>query len=149
MNAIGDSQTWVDADLYLYGELTESGGDSASSIHLVTEEFGLLHIAIGKEDAPAVGKKPLHAKCGVRVAARQNLRTFEIDRTSLRFLELLDYGTVYSEPYLNTLVEKAARGWAGTDASTWLAELRGYAPIEQARQEPAGGGQAVSGNTAS
>jgi hypothetical protein len=120
-------QVWVEAEFYLYGELTNAGGKKNPNIHLDTEEFGTLHIAVEKDYLRAGDKNLLYKKFGVRVAGRQNLKTFEMDPHSLRFLELLDFDAAYSESYLDTLMEKAAPAWAGVDADAWLTELRGGA----------------------
>ena len=37
-----NAKLWVNAEFYLYGELTNAGGKSTSNIHLDTEEFGSL-----------------------------------------------------------------------------------------------------------
>ena len=118
-------QVWVEAEFYLYGELTNAGGKNSPNIHLDTEEYGTLCIAVEKDYLRAGEKNLLYKKFGVRVAGRQTLKTFELDPRSLRFIELLDYDSAYSETYLDTLMAKAAPAWTGIDADAWLTELRG------------------------
>jgi hypothetical protein len=38
--------------------------------------------------------------------------TGEIDTSTLKFIELVDYQPKYDEDYLNSLIEKAAKSWA-------------------------------------
>ena len=42
-------QVWVEAEFYLYGELTNAGGKSKPNIHLDTKEHGTLRIAVDKD----------------------------------------------------------------------------------------------------
>lgn len=121
-------QVWVEAEFYLYGELTNAGGKSSPNIHLDTKEHGTLLIAVEKDYLRQGEKNLLYKKFGVRVAGRQNLKTFEMDPNSLRFIELLDQDGAYSQTYLDGLLQRAAPAWAGVmDANAWLTELRGGA----------------------
>lgn len=121
-------QVWVEAEFYLYGELTNAGGKSSPNIHLDTKEHGTLRIAVEKDYLRQGEKNLLYKKFGVRVAGRQNLKTFEMDPNSLRFIELLDQDGAYSQAYLDSLLQRAASAWTGVaDADAWLAEIRGGA----------------------
>ncbi len=121
-----DEKMWVNAEFYLYGELTNAGGKRSPNIHLDTEEFGVLKIATDKDYLKASDENLLYRKFGVRVEGRQNLCTFEMDRTSLKFIALFDYEPAYSDTYLNGLMQKAGSAWeAVSDPESWLDELRG------------------------
>ncbi len=123
-----DEKLWVDAKFYLYGELVDAGGKSSPNIHLDTKEFGVLRIATEKEFLKNADANLLYRSFGLRAAGRQNLRTFEMDRNSLTFIELLDHNPEYSESYLDGLLRKAAPAWeAIPDAEAWLEEIRGAA----------------------
>ena len=125
-NYVRNAKLWVEAEFYLYGELTNAGGKRSPNIHLDTEEFGTLHIATEKEYLKDKDENLLYKKFGVRVSGRQNLQTFEMDRTSLTFVDLFDYEPRYSDSYLDKLMEKAAPAWNDvSDADDWLAEFRG------------------------
>lgn len=51
----------------------------------------------------------------------------EIDRSSLKFVELIDYHPKYDEDYLQTLREKAQKFWLSQiDPDSWLRQIRGY-----------------------
>lgn len=121
---------WVDAEFYLYGELTNAGGKNSSNIHLDTEEFGSLRIATDKDYLRDAEQNLLYKKFGMRVTGRQNLQTFEMDRHSLKLVELLDYDTEYSDAYLDGLMRKATSAWESIpDADEWLNEIRGGANV--------------------
>ena len=121
-----DEKLWVDAEFYLYGELTNAGGKRSPNIHLDTEEFGVLKIATDKDYLKEADENLLYRKFGVRVEGRQNLRTFEMDRTSLKFVDLFEYEPAYSDAYLDGLMRKAESAWEKvTDPEAWLEELRG------------------------
>ncbi len=121
-----DEKLWVDAEFYLYGELTNAGGKRSPNIHLDTEEFGELKIATEKDYLKEADENLLYRKFGVRVEGRQNLKTFEMDRTSLKFIDLFEYEPAYSDAYLDGLMLKAAPAWeAIQDPEAWLEEFRG------------------------
>ncbi len=121
-----NEKLWVDAEFYLYGELTNAGGKNSPNIHLDTEEFGILRIATDKEYLKGADKNMLYKKFGMRVVGKQSLHTFEMDRNSLKFVDLFDYSTDYSDAYLDGLMRKAAPAWESVpDADQWLEEIRG------------------------
>jgi len=123
---VRSERIWVDAEFYLYGELTNAGGKSNPNIRLDTEEFGSLRIATDRQYLKGEEKNLLYRKFGVRVKGRQNLHTFEMDRNSLSFVELFDYDADYSESYLDGLMKKAAPAWESVpNADQWLDEIRG------------------------
>ncbi|RYD72106.1 MAG: hypothetical protein EOP84_23750 [Verrucomicrobiaceae bacterium] len=123
---VRNAKLWVDAEFYLYGELTNAGGKSSPNIHLDTEEFGTLRISTNKEYLKDADKNLLYKKFGIRVNGKQNLQNFEMDRRSLTFVDMFDYDTDYSDAYLDALVKKAAPAWDDVpDADRWLAEIRG------------------------
>ncbi len=106
-----NAKLWVDAEFYLYGELTNAGGKSSPNIHLDTEEFGTLRISTDKDYLKGADKNLLYKKFGLRVTGKQNLQTFEMDRNSLTFVDLFDYDLEYSDAYLDGLMKKAAPSW--------------------------------------
>jgi hypothetical protein len=121
-----NAKLWVDAEFYLYGELTNAGGKSSPNIHLDTEEFGTLRIATKKDYLKDADKNLLYKKFGLRVTGKQNLQTFEMDRNSLTFVDLFDYDMEYSDVYLDGLMKKAAPAWEDvTNADQWLQDIRG------------------------
>jgi hypothetical protein len=121
-------QVWVEAEFYLYGELTNAGGKSNPNIHLDTKEHGTLRIAVDKDCLKQGEKNLLYKRFGIRAVGRQNLKTFEMDPHTLQFVELMDHDAVYSEAYLDALMQRAAPAWADvTDPDEWLEELRGGA----------------------
>ena len=121
-------QVWVEAEFYLYGELTNAGGKNSPNIHLDTKEHGTLRIAVDKDDLKQGEKNLLYRKFGVRALGRQNVKTFEMDPNSLRFVEFVEHDAAYSQSYLDALVQRAAPAWADVpDADAWLEELRGGA----------------------
>lgn len=125
-----DEKLWVEAEFYLYGELTNAGGKNSPNVHLDTEEFGTLRIATAKDYLRNTDQNLLYKKFGVRVTGRQNLLNFEMDRNSLKFLELFEYDMEYSDAYLDGLMRRAAPAWEGAPGvSEWLEEIRGGAHV--------------------
>jgi hypothetical protein len=125
MHCERQEQVWVEAEFYLYGELTNAGGKSKPNIHLDTKEHGTLRISVDKDTLKQGQKNLFYRKVVVRAVGRQNLKTFEMDPSSLRLVELLDHDSDYSQSYLDALLQRAAPAWAEVvDPDGWLQELR-------------------------
>ena len=116
---------WVDAELYFYGILTNAGGKSKANIHLDTEEFGSLTIETPKKFLEGLEENLLYKKFGIKAEGKQNLETGEVDKSTLKFIELIDFNPKYNEKYLNSLIKKAKSNWQGINADEWLNEFRG------------------------
>ena len=116
---------WVDAEFYFYGILTNAGGKSKANIHLDTKEYGSLTIDTGKDFLEGQEENLLYKKFGVRATGKQNLETGELDTTSLKLLELVNYSPKYDSDYLNALISKAKKSWKGVNTDEWLSNLRG------------------------
>ena len=120
------SEIWVDAEVYLYGTLTDAGGKDKSNIHLDTREYGQITIDSDKEYLKNIKENLLYREFGVRAKGKQNLATGEIDMSSLRLISLRGYKPVYDENYLNALIAKASKSWAGVDVDGFMSDLRDY-----------------------
>lgn len=119
-------EIWVDAEIYLYGTLTDAGGKDKSNIHLDTKEFGQVTIDADKEYLRSFEENLLYKEFGVRAKGKQSLATGEIDLSSLRLISLRGYRPVYDESYLNDLITKASKSWEGVDVDDFISELRDY-----------------------
>lgn len=119
-------ELWVEAEVYLYGTLTDAGGKDKSNIHLDTKEYGLVKIDSDKDYLKNVKENLLYKEFGVRAKGKQSLATGEIDMSSLKLISLQGYKPVYDESYLNGLIAKASKSWSGVDVDKFISELRGY-----------------------
>ena len=120
------SEIWVDAEIYLYGTLTDAGGKDKSNIHLDTKEYGQVTIDSDKEYLKNIQENLLYKEFGVRAKGKQNLTTGEIDMSSFKLVSLQGYRPKYDENYLNSLIAKASKSWAGIDVDSYISDLRGY-----------------------
>ncbi len=117
---------WVDAEFYLYGKVTNAGGKERANIHIYTEELGTVRIETPISFLEEYEENLLYKTFGIRTVGKQHSETGEIDKSSLKFLELIDYEQSYDEKYLKSLREKAKKSWLGkVGADKWLRELRG------------------------
>ncbi len=116
---------WADAELYFYGTLTNAGGKGKANIHLDTEEFGSLIIDTDKNFLKEKEDNLLYKKFGIRAIGKQNIETGEIDKKSLKLLQLIDYKPKYDDDYLDELIIKAKNNWKGVNPDEWLNNLRG------------------------
>ncbi len=119
-------EIWVDAEIYLYGTLTDAGGKDKSNIHLDTKEYGQVTIDADKEYLRNLEENLLYKEYGVRAIGKQSLATGEIELSSLKLISLQAYRPVYDEAYLDGLIAKASKSWTGVDVDNFLSELRGY-----------------------
>lgn len=115
----------IDTEAYYYGTLTDAGGKDKANIHIDTKEAGLLIVRTNKDYLAGIEGNPLYRKFGVRVRAKQNIVTGEIDKSTLTLVQLIDYRPKFDESYLNALISKATPKWRGVDAAQWMANVRG------------------------
>ncbi|SDF07501.1 hypothetical protein [Chitinophaga filiformis] len=117
---------WAEAEFYFYGKVTSIGGKEKSSIHLVTDDFGILNIHTNRDYLTTLENNILYRTYGIRAIGKQHVETGELDRSTLQFVELIDYQAKYDEDYLNTLRAKAQSNWLkDINADDWLREIRG------------------------
>lgn len=117
---------WADAEFYFYGKLTNAGGKDKANIHLHSEEHGSIRIQTPISFLEEYKENPLYKTFGVRATGKQHSETGEIDTSSLKFIELLNYQPKYDEQYLNELINKATGNWSAIkDKDAWLREIRG------------------------
>jgi hypothetical protein len=117
---------WADAEFYFYGKITNAGGKDKANIHVFTEELGTVRIQTPISFLERYDENILYKTFGIRVTGKQHSETGEIDASTLKFIELVDYQPKYDETYLKSLRDKAKKSWLGTiDPDKWLNELRG------------------------
>lgn len=117
---------WADAEFYFYGKITSMGGKERSNIHIATDDLGVVYIQTDKEYLENLENNLLYKTYGIRAIGKQHSETGEIDRSSLKFIELIDYHPKYDESYLKKLRRKAEKSWLGkVNAEDWLKDLRG------------------------
>lgn len=117
---------WSEAEFYLYGRVTNAGGKDRANIHLQTDEYGLVIIKTPIAALERIEGNILYRTFGVRAIGKQHTETGELDRSDLRFVELVDYQPNYDQEYLQTLRDKAKKSWLGSvEPDAWLRELRG------------------------
>lgn len=119
-----NSAVWVDAEFYFYGKVTNAGGKDKANIHILTDDIGIVKIDTPIQFLQNQENNILYKSYGIRAIGKQNSETGEIDRTSLKFIEIVDYQNSYNEEYLKKLRKKAA--WIkDVDPELWLNEIRG------------------------
>jgi len=117
---------WVDAEFYFYGTITNMGGKDKANIHLLTDDLGTLFIQTPKKDIERIENNPLYKTFGIRAFGKQHSATGEIDRSSLKFGEIVMYKPKFDKEYLKSLRHKASKNWIDvTDPDAWIREIRG------------------------
>lgn len=119
-------EIWADAEFYFYGKVTNAGGKERANIHIYTEEVGSVRIQTPISFLEQYDENLLYKSFGIRATGRQHSETGEIDTSTLRFIELVDYEPKYDEKYLKSLRDKARKSWlSGINPDNWLKEIRG------------------------
>ena len=119
------SSVWADAEFYFYGKITNAGGKEKVNIHLMTDEFGIIRIDTPQETLEQLEENILYKSYGIRALGKQNTESGEIDKGSLRFVEMIDYSPTYDTDYLQKLRSKAMT-WLNTiNPDEWLRDIRG------------------------
>ena len=118
---------WVDAEFYFYGKITNAGGKDKTNIHINTDEFGSVTVFTPVSFFENLEENIIHKKpYGIRAIGKQHSETGELDKSTLKFVELVDFHPTYDEQYLKSLREKAKKSWLGNvNPDAWLSELRG------------------------
>jgi hypothetical protein len=117
---------WADAEFYFYGKVTNAGGKDKANIHVFTEELGTVRIQTPISFLEQYDENLLYKAFGIRATGKQHSETGEIDTSTLKFVELIDYQPKYDEVYLRQLRDKAKTSWLGNiNSENWLREIRG------------------------
>lgn len=117
---------WADAEFYFYGKVTNAGGKDKANIHVSTEEHGTLRIQTPISFLEQYQENMLYKSYGVRATGKQHTETGEIDSSTLKFVDLIDYEPKYDEQYLKELRDKAKKSWlSDINPDSWLKEIRG------------------------
>ena len=92
----------------------------------MTDELGSITIETPKIFLEGYDENLLYKTFGIRATGKQHSETGEIDKSTLKFIELVDYQPKYDEQYLKELRNKAKKNWLDTiDPDSWLTEIRG------------------------
>lgn len=117
---------WADAEFYFYGKLTNAGGKDKANIHILTDNLGTIRVDTPITFLEEYEENLLYRDFGIRATGKQHSETGEIDKSSLRFVSLVEYQPKYDETYLKALRDKAKKSWlASIDPDKWLREVRG------------------------
>ncbi len=117
---------WGDAEFYFYGKVTNAGGKDKANIHIYTDMLGTVRVQTPISFLENYEENLLYKTLGIRALGKQHSETGEIDTSSLKFVELVDYQLKYDKDYLSELRKKAKKNWLGNiNADNWLNELRG------------------------
>lgn len=115
---------WADAEFYFYGKITNAGGKDKANIHIYTEEFGTIRVQTPISFLEDYGENLLYKSLGIRAIGKQHSETGEVDTSTLKFVQLVDYQPKYDVNYLKGLREKAKKSWLdGINPEVWLKEI--------------------------
>lgn len=118
-----DNSIWVESELYLYGIITDLGGNQRPNIHLKLENGKNVVIDCTKEDIAIETENRVYHSASVRVTAKQNLHTG--DFKEIKFLEFNNYNPVFDEKILLDTIEKGTNAWSDVENHIdWVRNLR-------------------------
>ena len=117
---------WAEAEFYFYGKVTNAGGKERANIHIYTDELGTVRIETPIAFLEKYEDNLLYKTFGIRAIGKQHSETGEVDKSTLKFLELVEYQPKYDETYLKALRAKAKKSWLGSiNPDDWLKQIRG------------------------
>lgn len=117
---------WAEAEFYFYGKVTNAGGKDKANIHVLTEDYGSIRIETPISFLEDYDENMLYKTLGVRAIGKQQSETGELDKSSLKFVELIEYNPKYDEAYLSELRNKATKSWLNKiNPDQWLKDIRG------------------------
>jgi hypothetical protein len=117
--------TSVETEVYLYGRVVDAGGKEKPNIHLQVNGQGTHLIAATEEQLTGRKENYLYKTMGVRAMGRQDLQTGEIEKGTLKLIELIDFEERYEENYLKRLQTKAYTWLKDIDPDQYLNDVRG------------------------
>jgi hypothetical protein len=97
-------EVWAEAEFYFYGTIVDMGGKGKANVHLNTQDYGLLKIEASKDMLAGYENNPLYKQYGLRAVGKQNIKTGELDKSSLHLLEIIDYDPSFQEDYIQNLI---------------------------------------------
>lgn len=117
--------TSVETEVYLYGRVVDAGGKDKPNIHLQVSGQGTYLVYATEAQLTGRTDNYLYKTMGVRAIGRQDLQTGEIEKGSLKLIELIDYDEQYEEAYLKRLQTKAYQWLKDIDPDQYLNDVRG------------------------
>lgn len=117
--------TSVETEVYLYGRVVDAGGKERPNLHLQVSGQGTYLVSATEAQLTGRTDNYLYKTMGVRAYGRQDLQTGEIEKGSLKLIELIDYDEHYEEAYLKRLQAKAYSWLKDIDPDQYLNDVRG------------------------
>ena len=117
------SDLWLDGDYYLYGIITDMGGDTKPNIHFKTNTNTNLIINCSKDDIINIKDNLIYQVKGIRVKAKQNVLTAEIK--DAEFISFVEYNPQFDLQSLQNTIAKGREAWSDVeDHLEWVKNLR-------------------------
>jgi len=91
----------------------------------MTDDLGIIRIDTPQETLEHLEENILYKSYGIRALGKQNTESGEIDKGSLRFVEMIDYSPRYDNDYLQKLRNKASTWLNAINPDEWLRDIRG------------------------
>lgn len=118
-----DNSTWIESELFLYGVITDLGGNQKPNIHLKLEDGKNVVIDCTKNDIALETENRVYHSASIRVTAKQNLHTGEIK--DLKFSGFNKYNPVFDENVLLETIDKGTNAWSDVENHIdWVRNLR-------------------------
>ena len=85
----------------------------------------MIVISTDKDTLRSEERNLLYKEYGVRARGLQNALTGELDKSSFKLVEILDYTPAFDESYINGLINKVGDKFKDVDVDEYISELRG------------------------
>ena len=120
---VESDNVWVYAELYLFGEITTSGGKTNPNYHLDTDEYGSVVISASKELMQTDNENRNYKQYTIHISCQQNLATGMIKDAV--FIEWVDYFPEFDKEGLEQAIKAGSENWKGIDSVEYIRNLRG------------------------
>ncbi len=114
---------FIETQLTLYGVITYMGGKVRPSIHLDSQEYGLVTIYTKEYVLKQIKVNMLYKEIGILVSAKQSIYNYRLDNVD--FINFVEYSPEYDKQYIEDLTKKGKGSWDDVgDLDEWLKEFR-------------------------
>lgn len=118
-----ESPALVDVEDYVFGTITDWGGQDSPNIHIKLEDGNTLMISAQHDQIKNEKENRVYHRQLLRVRAKMNVRTKE--RIAYNLISFEDYDPKFDNNEFDAFTKKGSEAWKDIDATEWVERQRG------------------------
>lgn len=122
-NLTVEEAPFVDVEDYIFGEVTDWGGQENPNVHIKLEDGKTLVVSAKHDQIKDEKENKVYQKQLLRVRSKMNIRTKERIRYDLISFE--KYDPKFDNAEFDKFTAKGTKAWKGIDATEWVERQRG------------------------